>query len=66
MLADVPADAVTPLLRAAFRGYIGFVEATSLDWVERRELERDQILELLSGSLFAIVDLVTSGAVRLT
>ena len=36
-----------PLLRAALRGFIGFVEAASLDWVAHRDLERAVVRDLL-------------------
>jgi AcrR family transcriptional regulator len=34
------------LLRLLLRGWIGFVEATSLDWIQHRDLERDALLQL--------------------
>lgn len=40
-----------PLLRAALRGFIGFVEAASLDWVAHRDLERDAVRDLLLALL---------------
>ncbi|EYF07189.1 TetR/AcrR family transcriptional regulator [Chondromyces apiculatus] len=44
-------------LRLALRGWIGLAEATSLDWVERRELPlaalRDFLLEMLLATLRA-------------
>ena len=36
-------DAAT---RLAIRGWIGFVEATSLEWVERRAMNRDELVGL--------------------
>jgi len=36
-------DAAT---RLAIRGWIGFVEATSLEWVERRAMTRDELIGL--------------------
>ena len=44
------ADA-TPAVRLAVRGWIGFVEAVSLDWVERREVARAEVLALLVQTL---------------
>ena len=38
-------------LRMAVRGWIGFVEAASLDWLEHRDLPRDALRELLIGTL---------------
>jgi AcrR family transcriptional regulator len=44
-----------PLLRAKLRGFIGFVEATSLDWVERRDLPQATLRELLVEVLAGLV-----------
>jgi len=52
ILQNVPQGSATPLLQAAVRGWIGFVEATSLDWVTRRDVVRDELLELLAGVIF--------------
>lgn len=35
-----------PATRLAIRGWIGFVEATSLEWVERRAMDRDELVGL--------------------
>ena len=46
-------DAAT---RLALRGWIGFVEATSLEWIERRAMDREQLVGLwvrILGSLLA-------------
>ncbi len=40
-----------PPLRIAIRGWIGLVEASSLDWVARPELSREQIVEQLAEAL---------------
>jgi AcrR family transcriptional regulator len=39
------------LLRTALRGWLGFVEAASLDWIERRGSERARLRELLVETL---------------
>jgi len=44
----------TPAMRLALRGWIGFVEATALEWLERRETPRDALLELWTRVLFVI------------
>ena len=49
-LSSAPPSA---LLRAALRGWIGLVEAASLDWLERRDLPRDQLRALLARMLLA-------------
>jgi AcrR family transcriptional regulator len=40
-----------PLVRLALRGWIGFVEAASLDWVEQHDLPRVGLRELLAETL---------------
>lgn len=36
----------TPVLRLAVRGWVGFVEATALEWLEKREISREALVEL--------------------
>ena len=38
-------------MRLAVRGWIGFVEAVTLEWVERREVSRDEVRTLLVQTL---------------
>ena len=40
-----------PLVRLALRGWIGFVEAVSLDWLDRKEPERPAVRGLLAATL---------------
>src|SRR4051812_15631655 len=44
-----------PMLRLAVRGWIGFVEAVSLEWLELREPSRAQVCELARAQLLAAV-----------
>jgi len=44
-------DPLPPLLRLAVFGWIGFVEAVSLDWAERRDVPRSTLTEALAGTL---------------
>ena len=47
-----------PATRVRLRGWLGFIEAVSLDWAERQELDADSLLELLvdmSRPVFAAV-----------
>jgi AcrR family transcriptional regulator len=50
-----------PPIRIALRGWIGMVEAASLDWVEhrmdmRRDTLRDFVAACLEGAILAVVD----------
>lgn len=40
-----------PALEAAVRGWTFYVEGVVLEWLERRDLEREQLRELLRGGL---------------
>ena len=48
------AGAVTPAMRIAVRGWIGFVESTSLEWLERRAISREALLDLWTRVLFSV------------
>jgi AcrR family transcriptional regulator len=54
LLADLPAARggdPTPALRVAIRGWVGFVEAASLDWLEHGGLARADLREMLIAAL---------------
>lgn len=61
ILDALPAGIATPLLRAAVRGWIGFVEATALDWLAHKQVERERLVELLLGLLFDAVSRAAIG-----
>ena len=42
-----------PLIRVALRGWIGTVEAASVDWIEHRDVPREKLRELLASALEA-------------
>jgi AcrR family transcriptional regulator len=44
-----------PLLRLAVRGWIGFVEAVSLEWIERGEPSREAVRSLARSQLMAAI-----------
>jgi AcrR family transcriptional regulator len=44
-------DPLPPLLRLAVLGWIGFVEAVSLEWAERRDVPRSTLTEALARTL---------------
>ena len=45
-----------PPLRLAVLGWIGFVEAVSLDWAERGDVPRPVLTEALAGTLAQALD----------
>ena len=54
LLADMPVpDGGEPsaALRVAVRGWVGFVEAASLDWLDHGELSRGELREMLIATL---------------
>jgi AcrR family transcriptional regulator len=55
LLAGLPGVVATPLLRVALRGWIGFCEATSLEWIERHEVARDALRDMMIEVLMATV-----------
>jgi AcrR family transcriptional regulator len=40
-----------PKVRIALRGWQGFVEGAIADWIKRRDLERDELIELMVAAL---------------
>ncbi len=46
---------VSPVVRLTLRGWLGFVEATSIDWLVGRELSRDELLALWARALLGLV-----------
>lgn len=46
---------LSPVLRLTMRGWLGFVEATSIDWLEGRELRRDELIALWTRVLLGLV-----------
>lgn len=50
---DLGIETPRPAVRAALRGWIGFVEGASLEWVASRALPREAVLRLIAESLRA-------------
>lgn len=44
---------LAPRVRLALRGWLGFVEGSSLDWLATRDLPRDELRDLLAQTLLA-------------
>jgi len=62
LLEGIPVERPGPLLRMACRGWIGFVEAMSLDWLERRDVDRSHLVSLLCGLVPEVVRLAQGEA----
>jgi AcrR family transcriptional regulator len=57
ILEDLPIGRpLPPALRIAVRGWVGFAEAASLEWLERRDLDRDELRDLLIRALTGAVE----------
>jgi AcrR family transcriptional regulator len=50
-----------PVVRLALRAWIGFVEAASIEWVERRDVDRVTLRSLLASALGSA--LITAGVI---
>ena len=50
------AGTVAPGVRIAVRGWVGFTEAAVLEWLEHRDLARDELRELLIQALRGVVE----------
>lgn len=58
-LSSLPlAGKPSPALRVAVRGWIGFVEGASLDWLEHRDLTREQLRDLLVHAFVTMLQAV--------
>jgi AcrR family transcriptional regulator len=59
ILDDFPGEPA-PGIRIAVRGWVGFAEAASLEWLERRELTRDELRDLLIQALTGAIGAAAS------
>jgi AcrR family transcriptional regulator len=59
ILDDFPGESA-PGIRIAVRGWVGFAEAASLEWLERRELTRDELRDLLIQALTGAIGAAAS------
>jgi AcrR family transcriptional regulator len=64
LIKNVPAGEIGPHLRVTLRGWIGFVEAASLDWVEQKELGREELGDLLGEVLMQAIVVATRRAAK--
>ena len=57
ILAGVAPEGASPALRAAVNGWLWFMDGVCLDWIERRDLDRTQVRDLLLGTLFGALSI---------
>jgi AcrR family transcriptional regulator len=55
ILAGIAPGPPAPPLRAAVRGWLWFMDGAVLDWLEHRDMDRDQVHALLLGTLLGAV-----------
>lgn len=56
LLQNIPGDlALTPVQTLAIRGWIGFVEAISVAWLEQRNATQEELCELAISALTMII-----------
>src|SRR5690606_16683103 len=53
LAARLGVTSMAPRVRLALRGWLGFVEGSSLDWLATRDLPRDDLRDLLAQALLA-------------
>jgi len=58
-----PGTEPAPPLRAAVRAWLWFMDGAILDWVEQRDLTREQLRGLLLGTLLGAVTAAGGGAI---
>jgi AcrR family transcriptional regulator len=62
ILASMPLDGEpSPRIRLTVRGWVGFVEGASLEWVETRGLSRAELRDLCVRALLASLQVATDG-----
>jgi len=55
ILDDLPAELDTPLVRTALRGWIGFVEAVAIEWILKHEVDKDDLIQMITEAFRASV-----------
>src|SRR5215217_2066560 len=64
ILAGIGAGTTPPALRTAVRAWLWFMDGAILDWVEHRDLTREQLGQLLLGTLLGAIGAAEPGALR--
>ncbi len=57
LLRGWPMAKPSPLVRMALRGWVGFVEATSVEWVSERAINRAELTDLLLRVLGSVLQM---------
>ena len=55
VLAGLGAAQASDRMRAAVRGWVGFTEEVTVDWLSRSGLDRDELVALIADALVALV-----------
>lgn len=55
VLENLGQSSPRPVFRLAVRSYLGLVEAATIDWLERRAVDRDTLLRFLLETVYAVV-----------
>jgi AcrR family transcriptional regulator len=66
LLSELPEVTPTPVVRIAVRGWLGFCEATSLEWLDDRAVPREAIRDLMQEVLLATVPIAVRVALERT
>ncbi|MFN7701794.1 MAG: TetR/AcrR family transcriptional regulator [Deltaproteobacteria bacterium] len=60
MLANMGQKNPRPVFRLAVRAYLGLVEAATIDWLDRRAVDRPTLMRFLLESIYSIVSSATT------
>jgi AcrR family transcriptional regulator len=60
LIEGIPLDTPAPLLRVALRGWVGFVEAATVEWLVTRGVERASLRHMLVEVLFSCVQIAAA------
>ncbi|WP_067857461.1 TetR/AcrR family transcriptional regulator [Nocardia shimofusensis] len=55
LVVEVSQSASSPVLRAAISGFVSFIEGLVLHWMRTRAIGRDQVKELVVGTMFGTI-----------
>jgi hypothetical protein len=55
-------DDPDPAVRMAARGWVGFIEETTLDWLRNRDLDREQLLAVQEQVLVHALEAAVAAA----